>query len=105
MVRSNREGVSVERWEKYGWNEAELRFIVEHEVGQNPHLNCSLPLSKNSQLRNSRFAIGEVVQDRKFKHRGVVVEHFLNRGLYVMFPQYDTPQLVQAVHMEKIDED
>jgi hypothetical protein len=97
MVRSNREGVSTERWEKYGWNEAELRFIVEHEAGQGPYLD--------NYLRNSRFAVGEVVQDRKFKHRGVVVEHFLNRGLYVMFPQYDTPQLVQAVHMEKIDED
>lgn len=95
MVRSDREGVGLERWEKY--DEAELRFIAEHEVGQRPYLD--------SQLRNSRFAVGEVVQDRKFKHRGVVVEHFLNRGLYVMFPQYDTPQLVQAVHMEKIDED
>lgn len=95
MVRSDREGVGLERWEKY--DEAELRFIAEHEAGRGPYLD--------SQLRNSRFAVGEVVQDRKFKHRGVVVEHFLNRGLYVMFPQYDTPQLVQAVHMEKIDED
>ena len=95
MVRSDREGVSTERWEKY--DEAELRFIAEHEAGRGPYLD--------SQLRNSRFAVGEVVQDRKFKHRGVVVEHFLNRGLYVMFPQYDTPQLVQARHMEKIDED
>jgi hypothetical protein len=95
MVRSDREGVGLERWEKY--DEAELRFIAEHEVGQRPYLD--------NHLRNSRFAVGEVVQDRKFKHKGVVVEHFLNRGLYVMFPQYDTPQLVQAVHMEKIDED
>lgn len=97
MVRSDREGVSTERWEKYGWNEAELRFIAEYEAGRGPYLD--------NHLHNSRFAVGEVVQDRKFKHRGVVVEHFLNRGLYVMFPQYDTPQLVQAVHMEKIDED
>ena len=95
MVRSDREGVGMERWEKY--DEAELRFIAEHEAGRGPYLD--------NHLHNSRFAVGEVVQDRKFKHRGVVVEHFLNRGLYVMFPQYDTPQLVQAVHMEKINED
>ena len=95
MVRSNREGVGLERWEKY--DEAELRFIVEHEAGQGPYLD--------NYLLNSRFAVGEVVQDTKFKHRGVVVGHFLKRGLYVMFPQYDTPQLVQAVHMETINED
>ena len=95
MVRSDREGVGMERWEK--WDEAELRFIAEYELERGSYLN--------NHLLNSRFAVGEVVQDRKFKHRGVVVEHFLHRGLYVMFPQYNTPQLVQAVNMEKIDED
>lgn len=95
MVRSNREGVGMERWEK--WDEAELRFIAEYELERGSYLN--------NHLLNSRFAVGEVVRDTKFKHRGVVVGHFLKRGLYVMFPHYDTPQLVQARHMEKIDED
>ena len=101
MVRSDREGVGLERWEK--WDEAEMkffseemRFIIECEVGQKPYLD--------SHLNNSRFSVGEVVRDRFNKHRGVVMSLFAKTGLYVMFPQYDTPQLVRSVNMEKIDD-
>jgi hypothetical protein len=85
----------LERWEK--WDEAELRFLTTYET---PALNAYI----NDHLKNHRFSIGEVVVD-KFGHQGVVQKLFEKTGLYVIFPQYEVPQLVRAADMEKVNED
>ena len=85
----------LERWEK--WDEAEIRFLATYEtVALNAYIN--------DHLKNHRFSIGEVVVD-KFGHRGVVQKLFEKTGLYVIFPQYEVPQLVRAADMEKVNED
>ena len=102
MVRSDREGVGMERWEK--WDEAELKYLAENEGST----GSTWPVDPLGY--NDRFAVGEVVRIKGQKGKelgviGVVIRPFEYTGLYVAFPQHDTPQLVPAKWMEKVNED
>ena len=99
MVRSDREGVGMERWEK--WDEAELKYLAENEGST----GSTWPVDPLGY--NDRFAVGEVVRIKGPTKTliGVVVKTFGLTGLYVMFPQYDTPQLIRSIHVEKVNED
>lgn len=108
MVRSNREGVGMERWEKY--DQAELNYLARY---QGDEWNAQTYLRKGNEPDNSfscSFAVGEVVRIKGQKGKelgviGVVIRPFEYTGLYVAFPQHDTPQLVPAKWMEKVNED
>ena len=90
----------LERWEK--WDEAELNYLARHEGVMMSYV-LNFP-NVSDHLLNCRFAISEVVVN-KFGHRGVVQKLFEKTGLYVIFPQYEVPQLVRAADMEKVNED
>jgi hypothetical protein len=91
----------MERWDKF--TEAELNYMHKyaHEEKAVVHFDGEV----GQVLINRRFAIGEVVLDRVTKCAGVVARFFERTGLYVIFPQYDEPQLVCARNMEKLNED
>lgn len=76
----------MERWDK--WNEAELNYLWKYEG-----------LAGDNRI----YGVGETVRDRVTKLVGIVVRPFEKTGLYVMFPQYDTAQLVRASNMEKVN--
>jgi len=93
MVRSDREGVGLERWEK--WDEAEKRYLWSYEQKD----------WQDWAGDNSVYAVGEAVRDKVTSVIGVVLKPFAKTGLYVMFPQYDVPQLVRSANVEKLNED
>lgn len=93
MVRSDREGVGLERWEK--WDEAEMNYLMRYEQKD----------WQDWAGDNSVYAVGEAVRDKVTSVIGVVLKPFAKTGLYVMFPQFDVPQLIRAVHVEKLNED
>jgi hypothetical protein len=85
MVRSDREGI--------GEAESELwSYLWEREP---------------SVVSNDRFAVGEVVRVKGPTKTlvGVIIKPFGFTGLHIMFPQFDVPQLIRAVHVEKLNED
>jgi hypothetical protein len=103
MVRSDREGVGLERWEK--WDEAELNYMHKYAHEEKAVMAARRSERLNVKYFNWRFAVGEVVLDRDTKCAGIVARLFGRTGLYVIFPQYDAPQLVCARNMEKLNED
>lgn len=91
----------MERWDKF--TEAELNYM--HKYAHEEKAVVPFDGEVSQVLINRRFAIGEVVLDRVTKCAGVVARFFERTGLYVIFPQYDEPQLVCARNMEKLNED
>jgi len=89
MVRSDREGVGLEV------DEAEKRYLWGYEQRD----------WQTWEGDNSVYAVGEVVRDKVTKVTGVVIKPFAQTGLYVMFPQFDVPQLVRSANVEKLNED
>jgi hypothetical protein len=91
----------MERWDKF--TEAELNYM--HKYAHEEKAVIKGVRGQTYVDINRRFAIGEVVLDRVTKCAGVVARFFERSGLYVIFPQYDEPQLVCARNMEKLNED
>ena len=112
MVRSDREGVGkfvlhgdlvISVQERQGvvemrqetLNEAEKRYLWSYEQKD----------WQDWAGDNSVYAVGEAVRDKVTSVIGVVLKPFAKTGLYVMFPQFDVPQLVRSANMEKLNED
>jgi hypothetical protein len=95
----------MERWDKF--TEAELNYMHKYAHEEKAVVTECMHADDHKHVKyfNRRFAIGEVVLDRVTKCAGIVARFFERSGLYVIFPQYDEPQLVCARNMEKLNED
>ena len=95
MVRSDREGVDD------GSDEIDTAELWIGKEDYNPD-RLHDPLAYND-----RFAAGEVVRVKGPTKTlvGVIIKRIGLTGLYVMFPQFDVPQLMRSIHVEKLNED